>query len=193
MRIGSFNIASGRDPSGRSVGGDELAAALAGLDVDVLALQEVDVDQPRSHGVHQPSVAAGALGASDWRFAPTLAGTPDPFASWARLDPVLDRGSLTGPHYGIALASRLPVRRWHVLHLDPARSSCRWSPPTRGPGRGGCGGSPTNRGPPSPPSSTGAPSSGPTCPSPRPPRRSSCAGCTAGRPASPAPSSSRVT
>ncbi|MCO7220192.1 endonuclease/exonuclease/phosphatase family protein [Klenkia sp. PcliD-1-E] len=119
MRVGSFNIASGRDAGGRSVDGTALAAALADVDVDVLALQEVDVDQPRSHGVHQPAVAAQALGAVDWRYAPTLAGTPDPFASWSRLDPVLDQGSLTGPHYGIALVSRRPVRRWHVLHLDP--------------------------------------------------------------------------
>ncbi|GHE11741.1 endonuclease/exonuclease/phosphatase [Klenkia taihuensis] len=119
VRVGSFNLASGRDASGRSVDAGALAAAVADLDVDVLALQEVDVDQPRSHRVHQPAVVAGALGATDWRFAPTLAGTPDPFASWSRLDPVLDQGSLTGPHYGIALVSRLPVRRWHVLHLDP--------------------------------------------------------------------------
>lgn len=116
--MATLNLASGRDASGRSVDAAELAAGVAGLDVDVLALQEVDVDQPRSHGVHQPSVVAAAVGAVDWRFAPTLAGTPDPFASWSRLEPQLDHGGLTGPHYGIALLSRLPVRRWHVLGLD---------------------------------------------------------------------------
>ncbi|MEI4272856.1 endonuclease/exonuclease/phosphatase family protein [Klenkia sp. LSe6-5] len=119
MRVGSVNIASGRGAGGRSVDGAALGAALAGLDVDVLALQEVDIDQPRSHGVHQPAVVADALGALDWRFAPTLAGTPDPFASWSRVDPVLDQGMLGGPHYGIALVSRVPVHRWHVLHLEP--------------------------------------------------------------------------
>ena len=118
MRVGSLNIASGRGPDGVSVDAAAMTAALADLDVDVLALQEVDVDQPRSHGVHQPAVAAAAVGAVDWRFAPTLAGTPDPFASWARLRPQLDHGELAGPHYGVALLSRLPVRRWHVLGLD---------------------------------------------------------------------------
>jgi len=64
-------------------------------------------------------VVAEAVGAQDWRFAPALAGTPDPFASWTRLPPGLDHGDLAGPHYGVALLSRLPVRRWHVLGLDP--------------------------------------------------------------------------
>ncbi|WP_092799998.1 endonuclease/exonuclease/phosphatase family protein [Klenkia marina] len=119
MRVGSLNIASGRCPDGASVDAAGLAAGLDGLDVDVLAVQEVDVDQPRSHRVHQPSVVADALGAVDWRFAPTLAGTPDPFASWQPLSGVLDHGGLGGPHYGIALVSRVPVRRWHVLGLAP--------------------------------------------------------------------------
>ncbi|MEI4278333.1 endonuclease/exonuclease/phosphatase family protein [Klenkia terrae] len=117
MRVGTLNLASGRGDDGVSASRDDLVAALAGLDVDVLALQEVDVDQPRSHRVHQPSAVAEVLGATDWRFAATLAGTPDPFASWTALDPALDDGALVGPHYGVALLSRLPVRRWHVLGL----------------------------------------------------------------------------
>ena len=48
---------------------------------------------------------------------PRWPATPDPFASWTALDPALDGGALTGPHYGVALLSRLPVRRWHVLGL----------------------------------------------------------------------------
>jgi endonuclease/exonuclease/phosphatase family metal-dependent hydrolase len=117
MRVGTLNLASGRGASGESADAAGLAAAVADLDLDVLALQEVDVDQPRSHGVHQPATVAAAVGATDWRFAATLAGTPDPFASWTALDPALDTGELTGPHYGVALLSRLPVRRWHVLGL----------------------------------------------------------------------------
>ncbi|KQS69023.1 endonuclease [Modestobacter sp. Leaf380] len=119
MRVGTLNLASGRGDDGVSAGAAALAAAVADLDVDVLALQEVDVDQPRSHRVHQPAVAAEAVGATDWRFAPTLAGTPDPFASWTVLEPGLHGpgSALAGPHYGVALLSRLPVRRWHVLGL----------------------------------------------------------------------------
>ncbi len=117
MRVGTLNLASGRGVDGVSTDAVGLSAALADLDVDVLALQEVDVDQPRSHRVHQAAVVAEAVGAAEWRFAATLAGTPDPFASWTTLEPALDAGTLAGPHYGVALLSRLPVRRWHVLGL----------------------------------------------------------------------------
>ena len=42
---------------------DRLAAAVASLDADVLALQEVDRDQPRSHLADLTAVAAEAMGA----------------------------------------------------------------------------------------------------------------------------------
>ncbi len=115
MRVGTLNLASGRGDDGVSVDAAGLAAAVADLDVDVLAVQEVDVDQPRSHRVHQPA----AFGFPDWRFAPTVAGTPDPFATWTTLSPTLHGpgDAVDGPHYGVALLSRLPVRRWHVLGL----------------------------------------------------------------------------
>jgi endonuclease/exonuclease/phosphatase family metal-dependent hydrolase len=68
---------------------------------------------------------AAALGATDWRFAAAVAGTPDPFRSWQPVDPPVLRGAggqLTGPHYGIALFSRLPVRRWSVRALGSGRA-----------------------------------------------------------------------
>ncbi|MPQ97870.1 endonuclease [Modestobacter sp. I12A-02628] len=124
MRIGTVNIASGRGLSGPSTGADGLAAAVAGLDVEVLAVQEVDVHQPRSHGVDQPAVLGAALGTVDGRFVPTVAGTPDPFRSWLAADSPghpLDEAP-AGPHYGIALLSRRPVRAWHVLPLGAGRA-----------------------------------------------------------------------
>lgn len=125
LRIGTWNLASGRDGGGRSVDAASLRAAVAGVDVDVLALQEVDVGQPRSHGVDQPAEVAAGLGATDWRFAAAVAGTPDPFRSWTPIHPPELRAPAeapTGPHYGIALISRLPVRRWSVLPLGAGRS-----------------------------------------------------------------------
>ena len=102
---------------------DELVRAVADLGVDVLALQEVDAGQPRSHGVHQAAEVARALGA-DWRMCPTVAGTPDPFRSWRPAAPSLlgVEDSVDGPAYGIALLSRRPVRRWHVLGLGSGRA-----------------------------------------------------------------------
>ncbi|MCZ2835990.1 endonuclease/exonuclease/phosphatase family protein [Modestobacter sp. VKM Ac-2985] len=125
LRVGTLNLASGRDGVGRSLDAAGLRAAVAGVDADVLAVQEVDVGQPRSHGVDQPAEVAAGLGAADWRFAAAVAGTPDPFRSWTPVDPPVLRGSwetLTGPHYGIALVSRLPVQRWSVLALGAGRA-----------------------------------------------------------------------
>ena len=140
LRVGTLNLASGRDAEGRSVHAAALRAALAGVDADVLAVQEVDVGQPRSHGVDQPAEVAAALGATDWRFAAAVAGTPDPFRSWQPVDPPVLRGSweqLTGPHYGIGLFSRLPVRRWsvHALGTGRARLPIRAPDPRTGENR----------------------------------------------------------
>ncbi|RBY77714.1 endonuclease [Geodermatophilus sp. TF02-6] len=131
MRVGTVNIASGRSPAGPVLTPAQLGAAVAGLDVDVLAVQEVDAGQPRSHGVDQAAVLAVGLGAGDWRGAATLAGTPDPFRSWTPAAPVL-RGpdsSPDSPAYGIALISRLPVLEWSVHGLGSGRARL----PVRGP------------------------------------------------------------
>ena len=127
MRVATVNLASGRDVTGESVHADELAAAVAELDADVVAVQEVDVGQPRSHGVDQPTVVAAALRAVDWRYAATILGTPapDPVRSWTPIEPVVLRGpadAARGPRYGVALFSRSPVRRWHVLGLGGGRA-----------------------------------------------------------------------
>ena len=124
IRLGTLNLASGRGLAGAATDAAGLAAALSGLDVDVLAVQEIDVAQPRSHRVDQPAVVAAAVGAVDGRFCPTVAGTPDPFKSWTPMGThghPLDAPP-PGPHYGIALLSRLPVRAWHVLPLGAGRA-----------------------------------------------------------------------
>jgi endonuclease/exonuclease/phosphatase family metal-dependent hydrolase len=125
MRVGTLNLASGRDGTRRSVDAAGLRTALAGVDVDVLAVQEIDVGQPRSHGLSQPAEVAAALGAVDWRFAAAVDGTPDPFRSWQPVDPPVLAGpddAPDGPRYGIALFSRLPVRRWSVRALGTGRA-----------------------------------------------------------------------
>jgi endonuclease/exonuclease/phosphatase family metal-dependent hydrolase len=118
LRVGTLNIASARDYGGTPVDGAALRAAVTTLEVDVLAVQEVDAGQPRSGAVDQAAEVAAALGA-DWRMVATVAGTPDPFRSWQPVGPSL-RGpgdAVPGPLYGLALVSRRPVHRWHVLGL----------------------------------------------------------------------------
>jgi endonuclease/exonuclease/phosphatase family metal-dependent hydrolase len=131
VRIGTVNIASGRSAAGTVLDRDALRAAAAGLDVDVLAVQEVDTGQPRSHRTDQAAVLAEGLGAPHWRGAATVDGTPDPFRSWTPAAPAL-RGpddASAGPAYGIALLSRLPVRQWSVLGLGSGRARL----PVKGP------------------------------------------------------------
>lgn len=122
VRVATLNVASGRDRHGRHLDAEALAGALGALDVDVLALQELDVDQPRSLGVHQGRVAADALGAAHWRFAPTLVGTPG--ETWEQVVPHVRGADDSGPHgpcYGVGLVSRLPVSTWSVLGLGRGR------------------------------------------------------------------------
>ncbi|MGY1742185.1 MULTISPECIES: endonuclease/exonuclease/phosphatase family protein [unclassified Blastococcus] len=125
LRVGTLNLASGRGPSGAVLPAERIRAAVAALDVDVLAVQETDTGQPRSGGTDQPALVAAALGAPDWRAAATVAGTPSPVRSWRPVDPPVLRGPgdpVTGPRYGIALLSCRPVLGWSVLGLGGGRA-----------------------------------------------------------------------
>ena len=76
MRLATFNILHARSLADGQVDLDRFAAAVRDLDADVLALQEVDRDQPRSHGADLTVLAAEAMGAPEHRFAAVLHGEP---------------------------------------------------------------------------------------------------------------------
>ena len=80
MRLATFNILHGRNPADDRVDVDRFASAVKSLDADVLALQEVDREQPRSHHTDLTAVAAEAMGAVAHRFVAAIAGTPG--ATW---------------------------------------------------------------------------------------------------------------
>ncbi|HRI97143.1 MAG TPA: endonuclease/exonuclease/phosphatase family protein [Nocardioides sp.] len=61
MRVATFNILHGRSPADGVVDLERFAAAIASLDSDVLALQEVDRNQPRSQHADLTAVAAEAM------------------------------------------------------------------------------------------------------------------------------------
>jgi endonuclease/exonuclease/phosphatase family metal-dependent hydrolase len=63
MRLATFNILHGRSLDDGHVSLDRLSACIRGLDPDVLALQEVDIDQPRSSLAGLTSIAAAAMAA----------------------------------------------------------------------------------------------------------------------------------
>jgi endonuclease/exonuclease/phosphatase family metal-dependent hydrolase len=112
VRLATFNILHGRSPADDQVDVDRFATAVKDLDADVLALQEVDRDQPRSHLADLTAVAGDAMGAVDSQFAAAIAGTPG--ATWTAATGQEQPGTAA---YGVALLSRYPVRSWQVVHL----------------------------------------------------------------------------
>lgn len=129
LRLASFNLMHGRSLDDGRVDLDRFATAVVELDADVLGLQEVDRDQPRSHGADLTAVAAEAMGAVAARFVPAVRGTPG--EAWEAATGEVPDGT---PAYGIALLSRRPVLSWQVLRLSPAPVSMPlWIPGTRRP------------------------------------------------------------
>ncbi|MQS15480.1 hypothetical protein F7Q99_25220 [Streptomyces kaniharaensis] len=151
MRLATFNVLHGRPvrADGRPSRMTDLPApelplcdAVAALDADVVALQEVDRLQERSGRVDQARAAARAVAAADWRYASALHGHAilgrgwilDPSEPGLRVygpdDARPDGGS---PSHGVALLSRLPVRGWRAVRLGPGP----FAVPLRIPGKRG--------------------------------------------------------
>ncbi len=113
MRLASFNLLHGMALSDGQVDPQRICAAAAALDADVVALQEVDRNQPRSGGLDLTSLVADGLDAPHSHFAPALIGTPG--LEWrAAAD---GDGSAGSAAYGIGLVSRVPVEQWATIRL----------------------------------------------------------------------------
>ena len=112
MRLATFNILHGRSVADGNVDVDRFAHAIRELDADIVALQEVDRDQPRSHRTDLTAVAARAMGARSHRFVAALVGTPG--ESWV---PATGAEHAGEPTYGIALLSRFPAHDWHATRM----------------------------------------------------------------------------
>lgn len=115
MRVATFNILHGRAfRDGVDLGVDpaNLMRCVAELDADILALQEVDIDQERSGMSDLTAVAAEAMGAVSHRFVAAISGTPG--ATWMAATGEEQPGTAG---YGIALLSRYPATSWQVIRL----------------------------------------------------------------------------
>lgn len=129
VRLVTFNLLHGRSLVDGLVDPGRLATAVAALDADILALQEVDRDQSRSGNLDLTAIAARALDAPEHRFAAAVVGTPG-----QGFRPLTHDDDGHGePCYGVGLVSRFPVRTWQVTRLRaaPVRS------PVYVPGPGG--------------------------------------------------------
>jgi endonuclease/exonuclease/phosphatase family metal-dependent hydrolase len=116
MRMATFNILHGGTTHDAEVNPDRLAESVRQLDADVLALQEVDYDQPRSAMADLTAVAAEAMGAVSHRFVAAISGTPG--ATWMAATGDAQPGAAG---YGIALLSRYPADSWQVVRLPRIR------------------------------------------------------------------------
>jgi len=103
-----------------------LAEALAKLhdsvNSDVIALQEVDVQQIRSGHGNQVKEVADLIGARNWAFAPAMYGTPGEKWHGVKDEIVFDNQSSlpNDAMYGIGIVSKVPVKRWHRINLGKA-------------------------------------------------------------------------
>jgi endonuclease/exonuclease/phosphatase family metal-dependent hydrolase len=114
LRVATWNIFSGRTWDGSRVDLDLTLTILRRLDADLVAIQEVDRDQPRSHRADQAGLLAGALG-MEWRYAPAMLGALGGPEGWrASVPGQPDPG---GGAYGIALLSRLPLDQVETVLL----------------------------------------------------------------------------
>ena len=120
MRMATFNILHGHSVRDDVIELDRLVASVRELDADVLALQEVDLDQPRSGMADLTAVAAEAMGAVSHRFVAAISGTPG--ATWMAATGREQPGTAA---YGIALLSRFPADSWQVVRLPAFRRSFR--------------------------------------------------------------------
>jgi endonuclease/exonuclease/phosphatase family metal-dependent hydrolase len=112
----TFNILHGRTV-GDVVDPARLRDAIRRLQPDILALQEVDLDQERSGRADLTAVAAEAMGAVAHRFVAAISGTPG--ATWLA---ATGEEQPEAAAYGIALLSRFPASDWKVLRLPHIRA-----------------------------------------------------------------------
>jgi endonuclease/exonuclease/phosphatase family metal-dependent hydrolase len=117
VRLATFNLLNGTSLRDGRVDPARLREAAESLRADVVGLQEVDRGQPRSAGLDLTAEVAAGMGAEHFRFSPALVGTPG--ADWRAATDDDHHHDLV-PHYGVGLASRWPVRSWHVVRLPAA-------------------------------------------------------------------------
>jgi endonuclease/exonuclease/phosphatase family metal-dependent hydrolase len=126
VRVATANLLHGRSLADGLVDNVRMGAAIAELDADVVALQEVDRNQTRSGVVDQTATVAAVIDRnSSYRFAPAIVGVPGGDWTAATATDACSGQDLAPTNslpaaYGIGLVTRLPVERWEVIRLPAA-------------------------------------------------------------------------
>jgi endonuclease/exonuclease/phosphatase family metal-dependent hydrolase len=138
VRITSWNLLHGQKVSGVSKTGAPAAASNSGesespgaslrtiaglLTSDVVGLQEIDENQPRSGEYSQIKELAKLSQAESWGYGRCVIGTPG--VRWRKLkkneSQLITNESEVKSYfessYGIGLISKVPVKKWHLLTL----------------------------------------------------------------------------
>lgn len=100
---------------------EETLEILREIDPDILLLQEVDKGQRRSGYLPQGKFLAQGLGLKYWRLGAAYSGA---FIGIHRRPLHSTIPNTSG--YGLALASRFPVKSWHYKRLGRARPAFVW-------------------------------------------------------------------
>ena len=126
MRITSWNIQHGiayqAAPAQDFSLADNLAALHRDIESDIYLFQEVDCRLPRTDYRNQPAELAAAVGAIDFRFAPTVIGEPGLKSVMPEQEErvLISETCSTFNGYGNLFISRIPVREW--LRFDLGKS-----------------------------------------------------------------------
>jgi endonuclease/exonuclease/phosphatase family metal-dependent hydrolase len=130
MRITSWNILHGMaippTPVADIAALAQAAAKIAkDLAPELVAAQECDYRLARTAGANQISEIAQSMGAPHFAFAPCIIGTPG--EKWRKLNPSdqaivteSDNADTYEGGYGIGIASKIEVIKWHRLDLGNA-------------------------------------------------------------------------
>lgn len=134
MRLISWNLLHGQrldfsNPTDALQGGttakqlQDLKEIAKLMDFQILGLQEIDENQPRSGEISQVKELANICGAKYWGYGRCVIGTPG--IRWRKLKnsepPLVTNSSEITTHfessYGIGLISTIPVKAWHQKEL----------------------------------------------------------------------------
>lgn len=105
-------------PVAEEISSKLLAETAGELDADIYLFQEVDHHQVRSGGINQMEVISREVAdnqIAEWRFAPTLIGTPGEKWRKSNSDESFVNSRLCS--YGIGMVSRIPIQEWRRIDL----------------------------------------------------------------------------